>query len=153
EGRAVRSRLSLASMIETPRAALLASELAVHVEAFSIGTNDLTQLTYGFSRDDVSARLLPAYVSRGLLPDDPFVTLDRFGVGELVRTAVTRGRTAHPGLRVTVCGEHGGHPASVRTLFACGVDAVSCSPYRVPIARLAAAQAILEHDHPAPGEA
>jgi pyruvate,orthophosphate dikinase len=153
DGRAVRSRLSLASMIETPRAALLAAELAQHVEAFSIGTNDLTQLTYGLSRDDVSARLLPAYVSQGLLPDDPFATLDPLGVGELVRTAVTRGRAAHAGLRVTVCGEHGGHPASIRTLFACGVDAVSCSPYRIPVARLAAAQAILEHDLDAPLQA
>ncbi len=146
DGRAVRSRLPLTSMIETPRAALLAAELAEHVEAFSIGTNDLTQLTYGLSRDDVSARLLPAYVSQGLLPSDPFATLDPFGVGELVRTAVARGRAAHAGLKVTVCGEHGGHPASIRTLLACGVDAVSCSPYRVPVARLAAAQAILEHD-------
>ena len=144
DGHAVRDLLPLASMIETPRAALLAGELARHVGAFSIGTNDLTQLTYGFSRDDVSARLLPAYISQGLLTGDPFATLDPFGVAELVRTAVTRGRAARPGLVVTVCGEHGGDPASIRTLLACGVDAVSCSPYRLPIARVAAAQAILD---------
>ncbi len=144
DGRAVRDHLPLASMIETPRAALMAHELAGHVDAFSIGTNDLTQLTYGFSRDDVSARLLPSYISQHLLPADPFATLDPVGVGELVRIAVTRGRSTCPTLVVTVCGEHGGDPASIRTLLSCGVDAVSCSPYRVPIARLAAAQAILE---------
>lgn len=144
QARHVRSAISLASMIETPRAALLAAELAVHVDAFSIGTNDLTQLTYAFSRDDVSARLLPTYLSRGLLQADPFGTLDPGGVGELVRMAVERGRSARPDLAVTVCGEHGGDPASIRTLLACGVDAVSCSPFRVPIARLAVAQAILE---------
>ena len=153
DGRAVRSRLPLASMIETPRAALLAGELAEHVEAFSIGTNDLTQLTYGLSRDDVSTRLIPAYLDQNLLPVDPFATLDPAGVGELVRTATDRGRAAKPGLVVTVCGEHAGDPGSIRTLLSCGVDTISCSPYRVPIARLAAAQAILEATaHTVPAE-
>ncbi len=143
DGQSAADRLPLATMIETPRAVLLAGELAMHAGTFSIGTNDLTQLTYGFSRDDVSARLLPAYIDQGLLPGDPFATLDADGVGELVRMTVMRGRAARPDLLVTVCGEHGGDPDSIRVLLSCGVDAVSCSPYRVPIARLAAAQAIL----------
>jgi len=145
-GRAAGPLLTLASMIETPRAALRAGELAAHVEAFSLGTNDLTQLTYGFSRDDVSARLLPRYLEQGLLPADPFATLDVDGVGELVAIAVERGRAVRPGLHISVCGEHGGDPSSIAAFLAAGVDGVSCSPYRVPVARLAAAQAILDEN-------
>ena len=117
---------------------------------FSFGTNDLTQLTFGFSRDDVEARLVPAYVADGILPANPFETLDSAGVGELIGLAIERGRRARPGLKVGVCGEHGGDPASIPVLHRLGVDYVSCSPYRVPIARLAAAQAILvgEPIHP-----
>jgi pyruvate,orthophosphate dikinase len=123
-------------MIELPRAALTAGDLAGLAEFFSFGTNDLTQTTWGMSRDDAQASFLTSYATSGLLPEDPFVTLDQRGVGELVRTAVDRGRAARPGLELGVCGEHAGDPASIRFLTGCGVDYVSCSPPRVPVARL-----------------
>ena len=140
--------VSIGTMVETPRAALVAGELAEVADFFSFGTNDLTQMTFGFSRDDVEARLVPEYLAAGILPANPFQTLDPDGVGALVALAVERGRAARPGLKMGVCGEHGGDPASIRQLVAMGLDYVSCSPYRVPVARLAAAQAILEAVNP-----
>lgn len=135
--------LSVGTMIETPRAALLAGELATVADFFSFGTNDLTQLTYAFSRDDVGSKLLPAYIRDGLLPIDPFERLDQAGVGRLVSLACTDARKVKPELKIGVCGEHAGDPVSVEFLVHNEVDYVSCSPYRVPIARLAAAQALL----------
>ncbi|MDB4995173.1 MAG: ppdK, partial [Myxococcaceae bacterium] len=128
---------------ELPRAALLAAELAKEAEFFSFGTNDLTQATMGLSRDD-AGKFLPAYVESGILAKDPFVTLDQEGVGQLIASAVAGGRKTRPNIKLGVCGEHGGDPASIRFFEAAGLDYVSCSPFRVPIARLAAAQATLE---------
>jgi pyruvate,orthophosphate dikinase len=133
------------TMIELPRASLMAGEIAETAEFFSFGTNDLTQTTFGISRDD-AASFLGTYVARGILERDPFVSIDREGVGELVRIGVERGRKTRPGLKVGICGEHGGDPASVAFCHLSGLDYVSCSPYRVPIARLAAAQAALGKD-------
>jgi pyruvate,orthophosphate dikinase len=133
------------TMIELPRAALLAGEIAKTAEFFSFGTNDLTQTTYGLSRDD-AASFIGAYQKLGIFEQDPFVTLDTTGVGELIKIAAERGRAARPGLKLGICGEHGGDPASVRFCHEVGLDYVSCSPYRVPIARLAAAQAELAKD-------
>jgi pyruvate, orthophosphate dikinase len=130
------------TMIELPRAALMAGEIARTAEFFSFGTNDLTQTTYGISRDDAGG-FLGAYVSRGILEVDPFISLDREGVGELVKIGVSRGRKTRGGLKVGICGEHGGDPSSVAFCHEIGLDYVSCSPFRVPIARLAAAQAAL----------
>jgi pyruvate,orthophosphate dikinase len=130
----------IGTMIEVPRAALLAGSIAATAEFFSFGTNDLTQMTFAFSRDD-SGRFLPEYVEKGLLPKDPFQTLDTVGVGRLMRMAAEEGRAARKDLKLGICGEHGGDPASIRFCHEIGLDYVSCSPYRVPIARLAAAQA------------
>jgi len=130
------------TMIELPRAALRAGDIAAHAEFFSFGTNDLTQTALGISRDD-AARFLGPYVEQGIYPRDPFVGIDEEGVGELVEIATTRGRAARPGLKLGICGEHGGDPASIAFCETLGLDYVSCSPYRVPIARLAAAQAAL----------
>ena len=138
--------VAIGTMIETPRAALLADEIAEEADFFSFGTNDLTQMTFGFSRDDVEGRMMAAYLSQGLLSANPFENVDTAGVGELVRIAVERGRAARPGLKIGVCGEHGGDPASIHFFAKAGLDYVSCSPFRVPIARLAAAQAVLEID-------
>jgi pyruvate, orthophosphate dikinase len=132
------------TMIELPRAALTASEIAARAEFFSFGTNDLTQTTLGISRDDAGT-FLPMYVEAGILPDDPFRTLDRAGVGRLVKLATAEGRDTRPDLKVGICGEHGGDPASVEFFHQAGLDYVSCSPFRVPVARLAAARAALEH--------
>jgi pyruvate,orthophosphate dikinase len=131
------------TMIEVPRGALTAGEIAEHAEFFSFGTNDLTQMTYGFSRDDAEGKFLLQYVDRKILPENPFQVLDRDGVGQLVRLATERGREARPGLKVGICGEHGGDPASIAFCHEVGLDYVSCSPFRVPVARLAAAQAAL----------
>ena len=131
------------TMIEIPRAALIAEKLATVAEFFSFGTNDLTQMTFGFSRDDAGS-FLPEYVEKKVLPKDPFESIDQEGVGQLVRQGTERGRSANPKLKVGVCGEHGGDPDSIRFFRSCGLDYVSCSPYRVPVARLAAAQAELE---------
>jgi pyruvate,orthophosphate dikinase len=133
------------TMIELPRAALLAGEIAETAEFFSFGTNDLTQTAFGISRDD-AASFLGAYTSRGILAADPFVSIDREGVGELVRIGVERGRKTRKKLKVGICGEHGGDPASVAFCHQIALDYVSCSPFRVPIARLAAAQAALGRD-------
>src|SRR5205823_11436953 len=134
---------SIGTMIELPRAALVADEIATKADFFSFGTNDLTQTTFGLSRDD-AGRFLPNYVDRGILPDDPFQVLDKKGVGKLIGLAVTAGRSVRPQLKVGICGEHGGEPRSVEFCHTIGLDYVSCSPYRVPIARLAAAHAALE---------
>jgi len=131
------------TMIEVPRAALTAREVARQAEFFSFGTNDLTQMTFGFSRDD-AGKFLPSYLEQGILERDPFVTLDQSGVGQLIELAVREGRSARKALKVGICGEHGGDPASVEFCHRAGLDYVSCSPYRVPIARLAAAQAVLK---------
>jgi len=133
------------TMIELPRAALKADEIAASAEFFSFGTNDLTQTTFGISRDD-AASFLGAYTGKGILSVDPFITLDRDGVGELVRIAVERGQKVRPDIKLGICGEHGGDPASVAFCHQIGLDYVSCSPFRVPIARLAAAQAALGKD-------
>jgi pyruvate,orthophosphate dikinase len=131
------------TMVETPRAAIVADEIAQHAEFFSFGTNDLTQMTFGFSRDDVEGRFMSEYLEQKLLDANPFETLDVRGVGELVRVAVERGRGVSPELKLGICGEHGGDPASVTFCHQVGLDYVSCSPYRVPLARLAAAHAAL----------
>ena len=134
---------TIGTMIELPRAALTADEIARRAEFFSFGTNDLTQTTYGLSRDD-AGRFLPGYIEAGLFPDDPFQVLDQAGVGKLISLAVAAGRRVRPQLKVGICGEHGGEPRSVKFCHAIGLDYVSCSPYRVPVARLAAAHAALE---------
>ncbi|HEX3219761.1 MAG TPA: pyruvate, phosphate dikinase [Candidatus Limnocylindria bacterium] len=131
------------TMIEVPRGALTAGEIAQHAEFFSFGTNDLTQMTFGFSRDDAEGKFLLQYVDRKILPENPFQVLDREGVGQLVRLATERGRSARPGLKVGICGEHGGDPSSIAFCHEVGLDYVSCSPFRVPVARLAAAQAAI----------
>ena len=131
------------TMIELPRAAIRAGDLAEHAEFFSFGTNDLTQTTFGISRDD-SSRFLNAYLDKGIFERDPFVSLDIEGVGDLIRIAAERGRKTRPNIKMGICGEHGGDPASIAFCESVGLDYVSCSPYRVPIARLAAAQAALK---------
>jgi pyruvate,orthophosphate dikinase len=133
----------IGTMIEIPRAALTAGEIAEDAEFFSFGTNDLTQTTFGYSRDDAEAKFLLRYVDIGILPTNPFQELDRDGVGKLMRMAVQDGRAARPDLEVGICGEHGGDPSSIEFCNAIGLDYVSCSPFRVPVARLAAAQAVI----------
>jgi len=138
-----RLEVTIGTMIETPRAALRAAEIAEVADFFSFGTNDLTQMTFGFSRDDVEGRMMGTYLELGLLPNNPFDVVDFDGVGELVRLGVQRGRSTRPNLKVGVCGEHGGQPDSIAMFYDAGLDYVSCSPFRVPVARLAAAQAVL----------
>jgi pyruvate,orthophosphate dikinase len=128
------------TMIEVPRGALTADEIAHEAEFFSFGTNDLTQMTFGFSRDD-SDKFLKPYVAQKILPGDPFESIDQEGVGVLMEIAVQKGKSVKPNLKLGICGEHGGEPRSVAFCHKIGLDYVSCSPYRVPIARLAAAQA------------
>ena len=129
----------LGVMVETPRACLRAGEIAPQCEFLSFGTNDLTQMTYGLSRDD-AGRFMSDYVQQGVFDEDPFHTLDHDGVGELLILGAARGRSAQPGITLSVCGEHGGNPESIAFCRAAGFDYVSCSPFRVPVARLAAAQ-------------
>ena len=136
-------KVIIGTMIETPRAALRADEIAEEADFFSFGTNDLTQMTFGFSRDDVESRMMPAYLQEGLLKRNPFETIDRGAVGELVKLGADRGRSTKNTLKLGVCGEHGGDPESIELFYEAGLDYVSCSPFRVPIARLAAAQAVL----------
>jgi pyruvate, orthophosphate dikinase len=138
--------VEIGTMIETPRAALRAGEIAEDAGFFSFGTNDLTQMTFGFSRDDIEARIMPTYLELGLLKANPFDTVDVEGVGELIRIATERGRAMKPTLKVGICGEHGGDPASIDFFARLGLNYVSCSPYRVPVARLAAAQALTKID-------
>jgi pyruvate,orthophosphate dikinase len=133
-------KYSIGTMIEVPRAALIADQIAQHAEFFSFGTNDLTQMTFGYSRDDV-AKFLPDYLQKNLLPADPFSVLDQEGVGELIKLGIERGRHTRSNLKVGICGEHGGEPTSVEFCHRVGMTYVSCSPFMIPIARLAAAQA------------
>ncbi|HQE17855.1 MAG TPA: pyruvate, phosphate dikinase, partial [Aggregatilineales bacterium] len=132
------------TMIEIPRAALTAGEIAEMAEFFSFGTNDLTQMTYGISRDDAERKFLLSYVEKGILPVNPFQTIDPIGVGRLMEVAVKEGRATRPDLEIGICGEHGGDPASVEFCHKIGLNYVSCSPYRVPVARLAAAHAAIK---------
>ena len=138
------------TMIEIPRACLVADKIAENAEFFSFGTNDLTQMTFGYSRDDAGT-FLPIYVEKGLLKNDPFQVLDQEGVGQLVKMGIERGRKGRPGLKIGICGEHGGEPSSVEFCHTVGMDYVSCSPFRVPIARLAAAQAVAREKQAAKG--
>jgi pyruvate,orthophosphate dikinase len=131
------------TMIELPRACVRADEIAAHADFFSFGTNDLTQTALGFSRDDAEGKFLTSYLQDGVLERNPFETLDVGGVGDLMRIAVERGRSAREDIKLGICGEHGGEPRSVAFCHELGLDYVSCSPYRVPLARLAAAQAAL----------
>jgi pyruvate,orthophosphate dikinase len=131
------------TMIEVPRAALVADLIAEKADFFSFGTNDLTQMTFGYSRDDAS-KFLPIYIEKGILKVDPFEVIDEEGVGQLVKIGTERGRSIKPNLKVGICGEHGGEPSSVEFCYNTGMDYVSCSPYRVPIARLVSAQAAVK---------
>ncbi len=136
-------KYSVGTMIEIPRAALTADAIAEEAEFFSFGTNDLTQMTFGFSRDDAGA-FLEDYYTKGVFESDPFARLDQTGVGQLVKMAAEKGKATRPNIKLGICGEHGGDPASIEFCHNVGLDYVSCSPFRVPIARLAAAQAALK---------
>jgi pyruvate,orthophosphate dikinase len=136
------------TMIEVPRAALTADEMATEAEFFSFGTNDLTQTTFGISRDDAEAKFLIEFTEKGILPDNPFHTIDPNGVGKLIKMSVTLGRSTRPDMSMGICGEHGGDPSSIAFCHNAGLNYVSCSPFRVPIARLAAAQAALDTPKP-----
>jgi pyruvate,orthophosphate dikinase len=138
--------VAIGTMIELPRAALMAGDLALESDFFSFGTNDLTQTTMGLSRDDAEEAFLRTYVEQGLMPVNPFQRIDEHGVGQLIELAIAAGRAANPGLEIGVCGEHGGDPVSIGHFHNWGVDYISCSPPRLPIARLAAAQAALRND-------
>jgi len=144
-----REDYSVGTMIELPRACFIANLIAKHADFFSFGTNDLTQTALGFSRDDVESKFIPTYIEDKIIDRSPFETIDTPGVGWLVRLAAWVGREAHPGLKLGICGEHGGDPDSVAFCDRTGLDYVSCSPFRVPIARLAAAQAALRREEPA----
>jgi pyruvate,orthophosphate dikinase len=135
----------LGVMVETPRACLRAGEFSPYTSFLSFGTNDLTQMTYGLSRDD-AGRFMSAYVNQGVFPEDPFHVLDTEGVGELLKLGAERGRRANPGITLSICGEHGGNPESIAFCRAAGFDYVSCSPFRVPVARLAAAHLAIGQD-------
>jgi pyruvate,orthophosphate dikinase len=139
----LRVKYEFGTMIEIPRAALTAGDIARYAEFFSFGTNDLTQTTFGISRDDAETGFLREYLDKRILPENPFATIDQAGVGQLMETGVKLGRAARPDLEVGICGEHGGDPKSIAFCHRIGLDYVSCSPYRVPIARLAAAHAAL----------
>jgi pyruvate,orthophosphate dikinase len=139
----VKLNYKVGTMIEIPRAALTAGEIAREAEFFSFGTNDLTQTTFGYSRDDAEGKFLLKYVEEKILPQNPFESLDDTGVGRLMSIAVSEGRATKPKLKIGICGEHGGDPSSIQICERLGLDYVSCSPYRVPVARLAAAQARL----------
>jgi pyruvate,orthophosphate dikinase len=141
--REVNVKYQFGTMIEVPRAALTADEIAQEAEFFSFGTNDLTQMTFGFSRDDAEGKFLRYYLDKAILPANPFASIDRNGVGALIQIAVERGKKTRPDLEVGICGEHGGDPSSIAFCHQMGLAYVSCSPFRVPVARLAAAQAAL----------
>jgi len=136
---------TVGTMIEVPRAALLADEIAGQADFFSFGTNDLTQTTLGFSRDDAEGKFMTDYIDKKILPENPFVVIDRKGVGKLMRMAVELGRKIKPDLLIGICGEHGGEPNSIEFCHQVGLNYVSCSPFRVPIARLASAQAVINN--------
>ena len=144
--------IPIGTMIELPRAAVTADEIGAVADFFSFGTNDLTQTTFGFSRDDIEAKFLPKYLERKILARNPFETIDSGRRASSSRWGARRGRAANPSIKLGVCGEHGGDPESVKIFFEIGLDYVSCSPYRVPLARLAAAQAALEAEAPALGQ-
>ena len=144
ERKNVKLKYLVGTMIELPRAAITADQIAKEADFFSFGTNDLTQTTFGFSRDD-AGKFLPFYVEHGVLDKDPFAVLDQEGVGELIKIGIKKGRSVRPNLKIGICGEHGGDPESIKFGYKIGLDYVSCSPFRVPIARLAAAQAVLEN--------
>jgi len=141
--KAVKLEYAIGTMIEVPRAAITADRIAEEAEFFSFGTNDLTQMGFGFSRDDI-AKFLPKYLEAGILKDDPFMILDQEGIGELVKIGIEKGRKIRPELKVGICGEHGGEPNSVEFCYKVGMNYVSCCPYRVPIAKLSAAQASIK---------
>jgi pyruvate,orthophosphate dikinase len=132
------------TMIEIPRAALTANEIAIEAEFFSFGTNDLTQMTFGFSRDDAEGKFLPIYLNKEILRENPFETLDQDGVGKLMKMAIKLGKQTRSDLKTGICGEHGGEPRSIKFAHKIGLDYVSCSPFRIPVARIAAAQAEIE---------
>jgi pyruvate,orthophosphate dikinase len=138
----VKLNMKIGTMIEVPRAAIRAAHVAKYADFFSFGTNDLTQMTFAFSRDDV-ASFLPTYLEKNVLETDPFKTIDEDGVGFLIQHAVTEGRKVKPGLQVGICGEHGGDPQTIGFCYRAGLSYVSCSPFRVPLARLAGAQAVI----------
>ena len=144
EEKGVKVEYKVGTMIEIPRAAITADQIAEVAEFFSFGTNDLTQMTFGYSRDD-AGKFLPEYIRKGILKTDPFAVLDQEGVGRLVEMGVKLGRKTNPDLKVGICGEHGGEPSSVIFCDSVGMNYVSCSPFRVPIARVAAAQAAIMH--------
>jgi pyruvate,orthophosphate dikinase len=135
---------TIGTMIELPRACMVADEIAAEADFFSFGTNDLTQTTYGYSRDDAEGKFIPIYMDKKVLKDDPFAVLDRRGVGSLMKVAYEKGKQVKPDLLIGICGEHGGEPSSVEFCHEIGLDYVSCSPYRIPIARLAAGQAAVK---------
>ena len=137
----VELQIEIGTMIELPRAAITADRIALIADFFSFGTNDLTQTTWGFSRDDVEAEFFALYLEKGIFTISPFETIDALGVGQLIKIAVERGRAANPNLHLGVCGEHGGDPESIHFFHEVGLDYVSCSPFRVPIARLEAGRA------------
>ena len=143
EEQGVQIEYKFGTMIEVPRGALTAGKIAEYAQFFSFGTNDLTQTTFGYSRDDAEGKFLLRYVEDKVLPENPFQVLDRDGVGQLVKMAVTEGRKTRPDIEIGICGEHGGDPSSIEFCHVTGLNYVSCSPYRVPVARLAAAQAAL----------
>jgi pyruvate,orthophosphate dikinase len=143
KAKGVQVKHKIGTMIELPRATVVAGDLAKVADFFSFGTNDLTQTTYGFSRDDAAGTFIPVYLEEGILKNDPFQVIDTIGVGRLMKMAVEEGRASNPDLEVGICGEHGGEPESVAFCHSLGLNYVSCSPFRVPIARLAAAHAAL----------
>jgi pyruvate,orthophosphate dikinase len=145
EGMQIGTDYTVGTMIELPRACFVADRIARHADFFSFGTNDLTQTALGFSRDDVESAFVPTYIERKIIDRSPFETIDTPGVGWLVRLAAWVGREAHPDLKLGICGEHGGDPASIQFFHEAWLDYVSCSPYRIPIARIAAAQAAIDH--------
>jgi len=140
----IRVKYIVGTMIEVPRAALTADQIAEHAEFFSFGTNDLTQMGFGFSRDD-AGKFIKIYLEKDIFKDDPFQVLDQQGIGQLIKMGINKGRKTRKDLKVGICGEHGGEPNSVKFCCKIGMNYVSCSPYRVPIARLAAAQAVIEN--------
>jgi len=139
-----RIEYKVGTMIEVPRATLIADQIAENAEFFSFGTNDLTQMTFGFSRDDI-ASFVPDYIEKKIIEKDPFQVLDQEGVGQLIKLGVEKGRSTRSDLKVGICGEHGGEPSSIEFCYRVGMNYVSCSPFRVPIARLSAAQAALKN--------
>jgi len=149
ERKNIKINYKIGTMIEIPRAALIADQIAKHAEFFSFGTNDLTQMAFGYSRDDAGT-FVPQFTNRGILEKNPFQVLDQEGIGQLVQIGIKKGRQTKPDLKIGICGEHGGDPSSIEFCHRNGMDYVSCSPYRVPIARLATAQAVIKEGNNLP---